>query len=148
MTATDPTPPTGKRRGCGVYVLSDDGERVLLAQRGTGARHGHYKWEGPGGEAEDGETFEQAAIREVREELGVDVKLNDVAGEFEEFTDPNGQLWEAVIFTGHISEPPVIQEPTKCVGYGWFTKPEVKQLEQADCLVDYIVKDLQTIGWL
>jgi 8-oxo-dGTP pyrophosphatase MutT (NUDIX family) len=105
-------------------------------------------WEGPGGEVEDGETFEQAAIREFREELGIAVQLDVLAGEFEEFIDPKGQAWEAKIFTARISDVPVIQEPTKCVGFGWFTKAEVAQLREAGSLVDYIVRDLQTIGWL
>lgn len=49
-----------KGQGCGVYIVDDDG-RVLLTQRGPGARHQHYKWEAPGGAVEPGETFETAA---------------------------------------------------------------------------------------
>ena len=50
-----------KLRGCGVYIFDDSGERVLLAQRGPAARHEQYKWEGPGGQVDEGETYEDAA---------------------------------------------------------------------------------------
>ena len=48
-----------------------DGDRILAAQRSHGELAGG--WEFPGGKIEDGETAEEACIREVREELGVTV---------------------------------------------------------------------------
>lgn len=131
------------RRGSAVYIFDAEG-RVLLTQRGPKARHEQYKWEGPGGAAEDGESYEEAARRELKEELGVDVVLLGILARFEEIIDSNGDTWEAVIFKGEITTPPSIQEPDKCVGFGWFTLQEAKQLN----LADYAVKDFQAIGWL
>lgn len=130
-------------KGCGVYIFDDDG-RVLLTQRGPKARHQQYKWEAPGGAAEAGESYEEAAHREIREELGVNVSLEEVLAEFEEVIDSNDDKWEAVIFKGKISEIPAIQEPDKCVGFGWFTQDEIKKLS----LADYVIKDFERIGWL
>lgn len=48
-----------------------DGEAVLAARRGHGELAGG--WEFPGGKVEPGETFEQACVREIKEELGVEV---------------------------------------------------------------------------
>lgn len=131
-------------RGVGVYIFNDDDTKILLTQRGPGARHEQYKWEGPGGAVEVGETYEQAAHREIMEELGVTVALGDIIGEFEEITDSNGDRWEAKIFRAHTHETPQIKEPEKCVGFGWFTREEAAQLN----LADYVVKDLAQFNWL
>ncbi len=53
-----------------VALIDRDG-RVLLAQRPAGKVMAGL-WEFPGGKVESGETPEQALIRELREELGID----------------------------------------------------------------------------
>lgn len=53
-------------------ALVDADGRVLLAQRPIHKDHGGL-WEFPGGKLQDGETPEEALIRELREELAIDV---------------------------------------------------------------------------
>lgn len=55
----------------GVVVLR--GDEVLLVRRGTAPRLG--QWSLPGGRIEWGETIEAAALRELREETGVEAEL-------------------------------------------------------------------------
>lgn len=60
-----------------VALVDADG-RVLLAQRPEGKTLAGL-WEFPGGKLEAGETPEAALIRELREELGIDVKASCLA---------------------------------------------------------------------
>lgn len=58
----------------GAIVLQ--GDQVLLVLRGQEPSRG--KWSIPGGVLELGETVEQAARREVREECGLEIEVSDV----------------------------------------------------------------------
>ena len=54
-------------------ALVDPDRRVLIAQRPEGKQFAGL-WEFPGGKVEDGETPEEALIRELREELGIETR--------------------------------------------------------------------------
>ncbi len=54
-----------------------DGDRVLLAMRDD-----LWGWELPGGTVESGETAEDALVRELREETGVDVEIERHVGDY------------------------------------------------------------------
>ena len=56
-----------------VGVLIDDANCILLARRQKGTHLEGY-WEFPGGKVESGETVEAALARELREELGVEIR--------------------------------------------------------------------------
>ncbi len=53
------------------------GGRVLACRRGEG-KVDAGKWEFPGGKVERGESPAQALAREIREELGVDVRVGEL----------------------------------------------------------------------
>jgi 8-oxo-dGTP diphosphatase len=57
--------------GVGVVVWRDG--KVLLVERGQAPRRGH--WSIPGGGQELGETLQEAACREVKEETGVYIEV-------------------------------------------------------------------------
>ncbi len=54
-----------------------EGGRVLVSQRKKGA-HLAGAWELPGGKVEEGEDPAAAVVRELREELGVEVRVDDI----------------------------------------------------------------------
>ena len=56
-----------------VVVLVREGDRILMVQESKARVAG--TWNLPGGRVELGESFTDAAVREVREEAGVEVQL-------------------------------------------------------------------------
>jgi len=60
-----------------VALIDPDG-RVLIAQRPEGKAMAGL-WEFPGGKIEQGETPEEGLIRELKEELGIVVKVDCIA---------------------------------------------------------------------
>lgn len=58
-------------------VIERDG-KILIAKRKPGS-HMALKWEFPGGKLEWGEEPRQGLAREIREELGIEIEVGDVA---------------------------------------------------------------------
>lgn len=51
--------------------------KVLIAQRQPGS-HMEYRWEFPGGKLEPGEEPEDCIVREIKEELDIDIEVLDI----------------------------------------------------------------------
>jgi 8-oxo-dGTP diphosphatase len=76
------TQPTGRPRiPCVGAVIRDDAGRLLMILRGHDPGRG--LWSIPGGRIEPGETPEQAVVREVREETGLEVSCGPLLGSAE-----------------------------------------------------------------
>lgn len=72
-----------------VYRRSDEGVELVLAARRT--RRGDLAWGLPKGLVEPDETREQTAVREVREETGLEADVEAPLGEIRYF-----YVWEGV----------------------------------------------------
>lgn len=55
-------------------AVIQDGEKILAVKRGPGGKAAG-KWEFPGGKIEAGESHEECLSREIREELGLEIKI-------------------------------------------------------------------------
>ena len=58
-------------------VLQDEEERVLLTKRSQKMKIFPGAWVLPGGHIDLGETFEECAIREIREETGIEIEIDE-----------------------------------------------------------------------
>ena len=77
ITGPDPGPAVPVLLVAAVALVEING-RVLIARRPEGKSMAGL-WEFPGGKVDDGETPEEALIRELEEELGIDVAENCLA---------------------------------------------------------------------
>lgn len=71
---------TAIARSAGGVVFGPDDQIVLLA---TASPSGKVRWSLPKGALEDNETNDQAALREVREETGLDAQILEPVGVIE-----------------------------------------------------------------
>jgi 8-oxo-dGTP diphosphatase len=89
-----------------------DGEgRMLLVHQSYGARH----WALPGGLLEPGESPQEAAVREVREEVGVDFEPATLVAVY---TLRSRGL--RFVFSGRFSGTPVVRDKNELTEIGWF----------------------------
>ena len=78
----------------GVVLLPDVGDRtcfVLTRRQPTLRRHAG-QWALPGGRREPGETSEAAALREIHEEISLDLRPEAVLGRLDDFVTRSGHL--------------------------------------------------------
>jgi len=105
------------RVGVGVLVWHD--RKVLLGRR-RGA-HGAESWSFPGGHLEFGETWEACAVREVREETGLELAAISFAAVTNDVFSEEGKHYITLFMQGHArSNAAVLREPDKCEGWAWF----------------------------
>ena len=58
-------------------VVKNKKDEILVLRRHPESKTNPHKWELPGGKIENGEFFDEALIREVKEETDLDVKVGD-----------------------------------------------------------------------
>ena len=56
-------------------ILEGEENKILLIKRHSKSRNEGQKWEFPGGKVDEGEFFEEALIREFKEETNLDVDI-------------------------------------------------------------------------
>lgn len=92
---------------------------ILLAERAGGYGAGALNI--PGGKLEDGEDALTAAVREAREELGIDVEPEQVRGvSVVHHRSPDGHSRVGFFFATRVwVGEPINAEPDKCAGLLW-----------------------------
>ncbi len=96
--------------GCGGIIIQD--KSVLLIRR-INSRTFNNLWSNPGGTVKQGESLEDACVRELREELTIDVEIKRRLSDYKDYR--KSKLFG--IYTGYLVEirqgQPRINEPNK-----------------------------------
>jgi ADP-ribose pyrophosphatase YjhB (NUDIX family) len=108
---------------CAGVVIERDG-KVLLGRRANPPFEG--EWEVPGGFVERGEHPVDAARREVREELGIDVTLTGLLGIYLEDSS-RGEPLQVTVFVGTTDAVDVDPDPAEVSACAWFDPADVPE---------------------
>ncbi|KNY25475.1 NUDIX hydrolase [Pseudobacteroides cellulosolvens] len=115
-------------------VIVNDG-RVLIVKRASNDEIGAGTWECVGGKIEFGEELETALIREIKEEVGLNVTVEKLLYATTFKTSPTRQV---VILTYLCrSEVTDVRLSVEHLEYLWATKDQLKQLLHQGILEDF-----------
>src|SRR4051812_36589357 len=106
---------------CAGVVIARDG-RVLLGRRAKPPFEG--EWEVPGGFVERGEHPIEAAGREVREELGIDVEITGLLGIYLEESS-RGEHLQVTVYVGTTDADETTPDPAEVSESAWFDPADV-----------------------
>lgn len=124
---------------CCAIIKNDNGE-ILITQRSESMSM-PLKWEFPGGKIEKNETAQECIIREVKEELSIEIKilsiLDSVRYEYPEFTI------KLIPFTCKIRFGEI--KLTQHSNYLWLAPKELLDLDLAEADLPILNNFLQTL---
>lgn len=111
----------------GVVLRNEQGE-YLLVQEAKPEVHGLWNW--PAGKGDPGETLQQTAIREAKEETNLDVRLTDqepfYAGEYK--MSGNAESHATHLFHAEIMSGQLAHQKDELLDVRWFSPAEIRQL--------------------
>jgi 8-oxo-dGTP diphosphatase len=97
-----------------VLIQNDDNQVLMLMSKKIG------RWSLPGGKVELGEQPRVAAVRETKEETGLDIEIIELAGYREFYWESDKAYWTELIFRANIVDgTPAIMEPEKIIALEW-----------------------------
>ncbi|MCP4219092.1 MAG: NUDIX domain-containing protein, partial [bacterium] len=126
--------------GVGAVIVNDQNETLLLLRKKSPEKG---CWDLPGGRVELGETIEAAILREIKEELGVDVKIIKLLRVTNHILEEENTHWVAPAFLSRIvsqGEPENL-EPHSHEAVQWFpldALPENITITAAPALESYL----------
>jgi 8-oxo-dGTP diphosphatase len=123
-------------------IIRNEDNEVLAVQRGGKSAH-PFKWEFPGGKVKEGETEEECIIREIQEELAIDIIICDRLKEVDyDYGEKHILLIPFICDT--LEDLPVL---TEHVDFRWLVPSDLRGVDFSEA--DIIVADnyLETISF-
>ncbi len=104
--------------GVGVIIRNKEGKILIGKRKGSYAS----KYSIPGGSVGPGETFENTAVREIKEELNLDIhdpRVVAITNNLETYREEGIHYISVILLADDFSGKPEIMEPDKCEEWLW-----------------------------
>lgn len=122
----------------GAVIIKRENKYLLVQEKQEKA---YGLWNFPAGKVDKGESFEQAAIREAKEETGYDVELVRKIGIFQTMPEHAVKhVFEAKIIGGELNFP-----KDEMLDAQWFTFEEIKKMKDKLREVSWIVESINIL---
>ena len=125
-------------KSCGAVVL--DGDKVLIIQQNEG------HWGFPKGHVEEGETEVQTAVREIKEETNIDVKVDDKYRYVEVYSPKENVEKEVVFFVASKVGGNVVAQEEEVQNIEWLSITNAMErltYESSKRVIRNVIKDLK-----
>ena len=118
----------------GALIRHPTDHRYLILQRSPEKDFAAGEYECVTGRVDQGESFTEALIREVREELGVDIQIEFILGATHFYRGPARPEYEmlGVLYCCSINEPDSIRKSWEHSEFHWVTAEEARAFLHAD----------------
>jgi 8-oxo-dGTP diphosphatase len=116
-------------------IITEIGDKIVLIER----KNFPLGWAIPGGFVDFGETVEQAAIREAREEISLEVEIRTLLGVYSRpDRDPRGHTI-TIVYVARASGTPRAADDAKTVAlFDPRKPPSPLAFDHAEILADYV----------
>lgn len=113
-------------------IIRNEDNEILVVQRGEKTDH-PYKWEFPGGKVDEGESNEDSIVREIREELSIDIVICDCLSPVN-YDYGKKQIKLIPFICDTLDEMPLLSEH---ISFKWIPASELEEIDfsEADILV-------------
>lgn len=116
--------PQRPKVGVGVYIMDGQGNLLMTLRK---SEHAKGTWCPPGGHLELGEEFSECCVREVKEEVGLDVEGVEFLAVVNNFFSSEKHYVNLDFVAKGVSGKPIIAEPDKCAEIGWYPLDNLPQ---------------------
>lgn len=123
---------------CGAIVVKDN--KFVLVKEAKKTCYG--KWNYPAGHLDAGEDIFAAAIREVKEETNLDVKLDGLIGIYENTKGEIGDNVVKFVFKASVTSGTLKHAKDELLDAKWFTFEEFEKLKEDEIRGQYVQKAL------